>query len=451
MSLSTQKASCNARKTTNKVIFYIIIFAIFGYISSYAFNMILARYLTPRLLGEFNIALRVLSVCSSLALLGTATASKRFLSHFLHVHEELNLAHFVQWNMRVIRISFCITISIAVLSYVIMQILHIWHIKDIRTYHLAIYMLWVTPISAMFTLLNSYLLCADAILSYKFIQSMKYAVGIILFLMMVFLAKFSVDKIMLILMLILVNLILLLAACFLLKKNTPTLLSDVIRALCLRTIPEYVLHADWFPISIRLATHGIMARIIFSIDLILIGIMVPNKDAVGLYAIALTIASVLFVIPQSLYTILKANISDMVEIAEGRKRLQAEFQHLNRLTLGIGLFLSVLILVYSKTLLYYFGMFYLQATPIVNILLFGCMIGSFSFGPISMLIYGGYESLILKISICELIAILLLGSILTYLFGPVGTAVATSTVLVCKTVILHVSVYRQTKIKTYLL
>ncbi|MDP1614340.1 MAG: hypothetical protein Q8L68_00935 [Methylococcales bacterium] len=431
----------------NALSFYFVLLAFLGYAAKYALNIVLAHHLSSRLLGDFNIALRTLGLLTAFALMGTHTASKRFVSHYLHHHRNDMLEDYIAWNFRFIRISFTVCVVVAITAYLVMHALHIWHIKDIRDYHLAIYMLWVAPLAALWTLLSSYLLCANYPILSQIFQNTKNILYIVLFFFLVLWLKIAVDRDSLFLLIGTSILLLCIVELGVIIKKTPFLFT-IIRRACLLKKPRRV-HPDWMRVSFRLICSGLIFVVICAIDLILVKLIVPAENAAGLYAVALTIASFVFVIPQNLFTLIKTKMSRLMMTKSGQKRLGRELRTLNRFSLATILLFGGVIFLFSKALLLHFGGIYLEAESVLLILVFGFMVGAYAHAATAVLAYGGYETLLLRVSIIELTVFMILGIVLTYCFGIIGTALATTLTMVLKTVLFNSVVYRAAQIKAY--
>ena len=431
----------------NDVIFYLMAITIFGYLTKYIFNIILTHYLRPSLFGDFNIAVRVLGIMTSFALLGTNYSSKRFMSRYLRLREHDNLQNYIKWNLQLIRVSFFICIAIAMSSYLIMHALHIWHIKDIRTYHLAIYMLWIAPLASILSLLATYLLCAEYPISYKLLTNMVYFFSICVFMVVVSTFNITFTSYTLVSILFISFTILVIIALLFIVKRIPYLFWNIVSAFNSKN--THAIHPDWVIVSVRMAANGLISLIIFSIDLIVIEVISPVEDTVGLYAVALTISSFLILIPQNLYSLLTVQVSELFSTEDGKKQLESNIRQLNRSSMIITLLIGMGIYVYSKTLLLHFGPTYLQSESALHILTIGFIINAYSQAATTVLGYAGHEKSLLTISIVELSTLLVLCIVLTYYFGIIGTATATALILTCKTIAGHVMTYRNTGIKTY--
>lgn len=218
----------------------------------------------------------------------------------------------------------------------------------------------------------------------------------------------------------------------------------------LRSKHPHPIQQDWVTVSVRMAANGLLSFIIFSLDLIIVEIVSPVENAVGLYAAALTISSVLIIIPQNLYSLLTVKVSELPNTEEEKIKLENHISQLNKYSMLVTLLVGVGIYAFSKTLLLHFGTIYVQADSILHILIIGFVANAYSQAATTVITYAGYEKVMLIISIVVLVVLFAFCIIMTYFFGILGTAIATSLTLVGRAFICHVIAYRKTHIKTYL-
>ena len=431
----------------NKTILSLFVLSIIGYLLTYLFSVVLSHYLNAIRFGEFNIALRVLNLLTSLALLGTNMASRKFVSQFLRKHDKKNLVLYITWNIHLIRMSFACCLLFALISYVMMNMLHIWHIKDIKTYHMAIYMLWIAPLASLLTLFESYLLCANHPILSNILYKIRPLSYIFFFLLTIVFYDVTVNSRVMVLPLFLSFFCLLIIEIIIITRKIPVIFNGLVTSFMGKNNAPP--HENWLPASLRLTANNLLFLVITTIDLLLVQFICPNKEAVGQYAVVLTIASVIFVVPQNLYANIKANVSQLIETSSGRLQLQNKIKQPNRYALMVILLVGSAIFYYSNTLLGHFGPIYIQAKRPLLIATIGFMVAGFSQAATSIIAYSGYEKLLLQISIIECGLLLMLGIILTYFLGITGTAIASSAVMIFKSFVFHIESYRKFGIKTF--
>ncbi len=434
----------------NETIIYLLLLAVFGYASQYIFNLILTHYLTPSLFGDFNLALRVLTILTALSLLGTNSSSKRFLSDYLHNRREQTLGHYIKWNIRIIRISFVICVVIAIVAYTTMHMLHIWHVKDIRTYHLSIYMLWLAPLASILSLLNAYLLCANYPVNYAIVANSNNFLSMIFFLVLVAFYKVEdIHSLSLLIVLALGLLLLVLIDIYFIMRKSPYLFGHILRAISTKESAK--IEPAWYSVSIRLAINGLFTAFLFSLDIVILKLISPYPESAGLYAATLTIAGALLVIPVNIYIPVKAHVTRLITTDEGTKSLEQTLKASNQIAFGITIVLALIILIYSKSLLHHFGAGYVQADAALKILVVGVVANAFAQPAVNILPYSGQEMALLFSTGRSLLATVVLGAILTYFYDITGIAIATTLTSTLRMFALHWIAYHRAKIKTYLI
>jgi O-antigen/teichoic acid export membrane protein len=431
----------------DSTIMHLIAFATLGYLLKYLLNVVLARYLTPSLYGDFNIAIRVLTIIMTCVLLGTHHSAKRFFSSYWNAKDEVNCQKYIDWNIKTVSFSILICVFIAASSFIVMHVLHYLHIKDIRSYHLTIYMLWIAPLASIFTLLRSYLVCEDHLVFQQALRNIKKLMYIIFILVMFEFFKVPTDNYMLAIIVFLSFALLILVELVFISKRTPLLYKSLLRAFPVKF--NYHGNQEWKSVSFRLALSSLIFLLVCVTDLIIVEVISPDRNAVGMYAVALTIASSILVIPTNIYSSVKVIINRLSHTNKGRQQIELFIRQLNRVSLCTMLVLAGLIFSFSKLLLLHFGTVYAEAEPALRILVVAFMLIAYSKSAAVVLTYSDHEADLLKISAVDLALLIVLGIILTYYDGIVGTAIATTISVGVKFIVLNISVYRRLKIKTF--
>ncbi|OGV27727.1 MAG: hypothetical protein A3F18_00645 [Legionellales bacterium RIFCSPHIGHO2_12_FULL_37_14] len=430
-----------------RTVYFLMIMSLIGYFSKYGLNVLLSHHLSPRRFGEFSIAIRVLGILSSVALLGTNVSARRFLSRFLQLNDEHSTKFYLQWNMRLIHSTFLLSVILGLTTYITMHLLHIWHFRNIQNYHMVIYMLWVAPIAALVALLDSYLLCADHTALSNFLNNIKTAFYILVFFVFFIFFKAEVHVFMISVVLFVALSILLLIEVYFITYKTPLLSQQILFALGAKEAPK--VDDSWLGVSLRLALNNLMFLIVCTGDLFLVQFINPTGDAVAKYAVVLTIASALFVIPQNIYTAIKGKVSSLIDTKKGCAILEEEIKSLNRYSLAVILLIGLGIIYFSSDLLGHFGRLYKEAEIPLLIVTFGFMIGAYAQGGIVLIAYSGNEKVATNVSLIELITLIVSGVILTYMYGILGTAFATSLAIITKTILFHIHCYRKLGIHSF--
>jgi O-antigen/teichoic acid export membrane protein len=193
-----------------------------------------------------------------------------------------------------------------------------------------------------------------------------------------------------------------------------------------------LLHEEWFFTSSRLIGSGLIFTITSVLDLIIVAIVVTNKEDVGHYAAVLTICGCIWLPAMNLYQLVGSKASGLLSSQEGKVKLQSMLDRTNKVVIFLTAILSIAIIGFSSELLAHFGPTYANARYVLIIMTLGAFVaGSFRFASL-LLIYGGFERLSLMVNAWQLVILILLAVPATYFFGITGAAVATATVLIAR-------------------
>jgi O-antigen/teichoic acid export membrane protein len=135
--------------------------ALVGFFLQFGLGIFLARQLTESLYGDYNVAMKLLSILVILALYGTNTTANRFLAKYLKRHETNASGKYLAWNVKLLSVTFSVSLVVAMLAFIVMWILHYFNVQHINHYHLAVYSLWLVPFYAIAMIINSFLVSSE--------------------------------------------------------------------------------------------------------------------------------------------------------------------------------------------------------------------------------------------------------------------------------------------------
>lgn len=420
--------------------FYVLfILSIIAYVVTYSLNVFLARHLPADLYGEYSLALRVLNFFVALALFGTNMETQRSLSKFLQLHKSATAMDYVAWNFKLISIAFLLIFTLAILSFLLMVVFHIYGIRQINQYHLSIYMLWITPIAALSSLMASYLMsCKQVVLASTILNLFPRLLQLVFFMVIVLFLNVHLDN-MAILITIFLSFLLLsfLALCSMNKEILQMVFSGV------RQLGKTRINTDWLRASLRLMGNHLIITLITLMDLTIVTIFVQNKAHVGYYAAILTITFSISFIPNAVYQTLKPDLSTLLSSSSGRIELQQRLNKLNFLNVFCIIALGTSIIFYSKTLLLHFGPAYLVAQVALIFRTVAACIEAICRMSIQILINAGLDRILLNFRFATLLLTLLCMIPATYYFDITGTSIASSIILLGLNGIFLVKLVRQ--------
>ena len=103
---------------------------------------------------------------------------------------------------------------------------------------------------------------------------------------------------------------------------------------------------------------------------------VGHEDSVGLYAIALVIVGIMFLVGKNAYSAVEPKISILHKTPQKRIALEVMLKQSTRVGLSIILILFLVIVIFANSILLHFGPLYTRAHDVLIILAVGCLIYS---------------------------------------------------------------------------
>ncbi|KTD12028.1 hypothetical protein Lgra_1486 [Legionella gratiana] len=422
-----------------RVVLVLLLISLVTYASKYSLNVFMTHHLAKSIYGDFSIAIKLLTIMTALSLLGTDISSKRFLGKYINLNQKADAIEYVAWNLRLISVTFFISLLIALASTLLMILLHHFRVKHINDYHLAVYVLWLIPFSALLSLLSSYLIVVDRIyLSTLLTEFLKYLLQVLLFISVVLFVEPILTNFYIVSVLLITFILLLTLSLFSLNQDILELFKYGFHKV--RKTP--LTKMDWLKTSVRLITNNILFVIVSALDLLIVEVFGSNETMVGDYAAILTIIGFLWLIPTTALQALKSKLSFLLESEMGKKELQCKINSTMMIIIPTTILAGSTIVLFSKNILGHFGPDYVNASPALIILTFGVMMSCFGRIAPVILIFGGYEQLVLRWTIFELTFMIFVAIPATYYFNIIGTASATALLLTVKPAIL-ISIVRK--------
>ena len=411
------------QNTQEKMAPLIIALTLISYALSYLLQSYLAKQLGSNFYGEYTLAWQTLVLLGVLALLGSNTASTRYLASFLQLHQNVDALSYIKWNIQFVRRSFLICWAIGILFFVSMLLLHVFHVHDLKQYHLIIYMFWVAPLLASIYLLSSFLLANNNFILSTILQGVLFN---LVFLICFFVAfhlwspHFSSFKISLVLMTSLLMLTIMCLICVIRKIQTITQIkvSDIL-------FGKIEKHPDWRSTSYKLAVTQLSFFVMTACVFFILQAVLKSHQQVGYFSAGVTISTILFVVGFAITVPLRPLISSLCSSTDGKTDLQHKVNVANLIFVLVLTPLMILLLLFSKLLLTHFGNDFVAALPSCIILIFSEFVFSFTLIGQAILSYSGYANDVMVIKLVTVSAALIGGVFATIFFGLVGMAYAT--------------------------
>ena len=397
-----------------------------GVFFKFFFNAFLARHMSSALYGDFSVAISVFNIVSAYMLFGTASSSLRFFSGYLKKNQLDIASKYLTWNLRIVLVSSFFSLLLLALFTICVLGLHLFHIHDIREYHLVVYFLWLTPIGALSVLFTTYLLCHQKIYLGTFFGLFGfYFFGFVLLIPVIFIFNIKLHSESLWLFMLAVVVVAVLTQFLILYVRMRAMFLDSISRIFSRTAEDMMYEKEWWKVSLRLILNQLVFLIITALDLFLLEIIDPSKEIVGCYAAALTVSGIIWITQQSIFQFISPMIAPLIESGiAGKEKLQAlinKGQMANYILNGI---LILLVVIFTDPILKFFGPEYIVAKIPLWILLGATFVAVISTCAPKLLAFTGNEGCLLYVSAYQIITMIIAGIVLIHLYSATGAAFA---------------------------
>ncbi|WP_172298930.1 oligosaccharide flippase family protein [Pseudoruegeria sp. HB172150] len=416
-----------------KVGLVLFVLTLVSYVLKYLVNLTLARNLPADRYGDLLLALRILGIAASLALVGTATSAKRFLAQYLRHHDNHDAAAFIRWNMRFVKWPFlaCIAISFA-LAWAVAH-MHLTGIKHIESYHLAVVMLSQAPFLAAILLVASYLQCSEHnIAGYLPLNIFRHLFFIMGWWMVLAVIGAEPTNLLLVSVALLISVLLLGMQFLYVRQRVPSL----IEAWQTRTSGlDSEKAKTWRTASQRLMAASAVSLIIVSLDLIVLEFVAEDEAVVGYYGAVLAMVAIIPRLSDGPLRPVIPRISALIESAEGRQELQRLINGALKINLMTGLATWAILVVFGRTLLGHFGPDFVQAYPALVIATTAITAAMLVQPAPLLLTYGSGERRLMIVTLLEFATLLAAAVPLGLLYGMAGVAAGMLVSVAIKSVI----------------
>ena len=409
--------------TSSKLHSKIFFLTIVGFVLQYILNVYLARNFSVAVYGDYSIAIKSLEIITSIVLLATDVGVVSILPVYLKAHAENSIRTYISWNIKLVAINFFIVRLLAVLTVLLVLGLHFLGIRDIRDYPVVVFVLWVAPSSAAFTLFAAFLFCyGQALFASICKHILLLSLQLILFFVAFHFFPHSLHPYILICLVLLCDYFILTP---LLYRRLDTETRKVIRFGLKQILRTPISgHDSWVKKAKKILTIDIIHQIIIPLQLVIVKIFAKDPLSVGQYAAILTICYIMTILTKNFCQQLKATAVADLATEDGREQIKKRINRIQR-----DIFIAVLltfcsISFFAKPLLNLFGFEFALVRDTLIIVAIGTFY--FSINTISqrVLIYSGYEHLIITPIKIRLVASLIFASIAMYKWGINGIALA---------------------------
>jgi O-antigen/teichoic acid export membrane protein len=423
----------------------VLLIIILSYAATYGLNLYLAKILTPQDYGDIAVVLQVLVFAVPFALLGTELSMIRYLPKYISEENHSKISGFLRWTLRIYILT---SVGILLLGSVLSITLYFIAregVSALDKYHTVVHAYWLIPLFALVMLLSQLLQALKRFyLSATFSGFAFYlfVIGSIALFFSLFestwignyRAKFSI-----LLCIGIASLIIIAFQFYSLFRLIPKPY--------IKVKPTYS-HKVWLKSSFEMMFSTVIFAGLMAIDIFMLEILGANEAEVAHFAAIVVIASSMAVFSSAVDMLVNPIISPCIE-QENRSHLQSILHIMNSFKVIPALLISLLVIIFGKNLLGHFGKDFVSAYPSLLIMLLGFFWGLCfsSAGP--LLLYSGHQKLSVKISVSQLLFIIVFDCIFIPIYQIEGAVTVLTVSIILSSMIRTFFAKKYLKIHTF--
>ena len=389
---------------------YPLCICLIGFIFHYSFFILLAHFLTKGVFGLYNYVLLITSLLSNFIILGTNANATRFLSIYLKEFDFKDAHEYITWNFKLVLKPILISFTLFTIIFFIVDPLQLYsHHHLSNALKISTTLLFNMPFMAVFVILTTYLICDNKISLNAYFYSIQQNLLSIIFYWVFLNSITSIPKLDICLFLIplvsIINIITLLIA---IKAFSPKIYQLIRISNISEKFKNSKVHSWNINTFLQLINQS-LSMVMMKIDNLLLIFFVYSNGDLGSYALALHTADFLKFFPVGIFKYLMPKISSMIENKSRQKEFQSEWNRCLVLnSLFVLIFASSLFFFAKSIVTYLYGIEYLDAVPVLKIIVVTSVFSSISGAKWALLAYTGnvhYESYlyILRIVLCAIL------------------------------------------------
>lgn len=382
---------------------------------NYAISVILARQLGPTIYGEYAVIISTIQFFSLFILLGADLAITRFLPEYLAAADWNMARGYLQRHFKMIA-----TISVIVLLLGIGIAIAVNFFRDTffiekETYlHPVISYIWLIPIFALALFFSKLLRATDhyllSLIPFTLAFPLLFIAGLTLYIKYYSFATIHQVVFILLFAMLLQLLGQVVAIYFTLPQE-------------IRHVPPKYENKTWINVGIKLMFSGLISIYIYSIGLILLNLLDPEKADVGVFSAILTICSSMWLAFQAVMLIIAQHISPAAKHND-KKTLRQYIKMGTSIITFTNILLMILFIAFGKVILNHFGPHFEIGYASLLIVAGGMVLTSCFCLGLPVLQYSGNQDILIKIVIQAVILLLCASIALIKYFGLMGGAIA---------------------------
>jgi O-antigen/teichoic acid export membrane protein len=205
----------------------------------------------------------------------------------------------------------------------------------------------------------------------------------------------------------------------------------------------------WVRDSLKFAGIQILTGALWTVDFFIVATFCQDRNEIGHYAAILVITNILLVIPSSITSLIAPRISSLVTNKKYQD-LQYSLDIINLINMVALFITATIIFLLSKDLLALFGKTFVNVELPFKILCFAFLIKSI-FTPQTKVLSLIKTNFQLRISIGEIIIMIISGCFLTYNYGLIGIAIAILISVIYKSIVTYIFLKKELPVKTLII
>lgn len=412
-----------------------------GYGLAVLTNLLLSHQLGPEVYGDYSVGFTVLTMMTTLSLLGTDMSAGRFIPGLRRDRDDIGLRGYFGWNRRRVGRAFVGVLLVYLLFLLVATTTHVLGYKRMSEYHLAFHSLWIVPILAVGVLFRRYLVASGHALAGGILAG---------------LAPY---------LLILASIGIAVAGLHVPLRDAPVIIAVWAVSFSVLTALQFAMLRRSEPAMYEAFRHGgrgmasserlwaracdgmMMVRVsglaLWHLDLLIVEAVAPDEASVGLYAAVLLLARILQLVPGYVMFMIQPRVGTASADASARPALQRAIHAANLILLIVSSLILAGMLLERQAILGWFGPDFPTAAPALVPLAIGAFVAAMTRQSRVILMTSGGERILSRISVAGLVLLVVAGVPVTRAYSIFGMAVVSSLVLVGQAMVVYLFARRQ--------
>lgn len=415
----------------------VLIILIFAYAVNYFLNLFLAHHLSAESYGDIAVILKLLYFFIPFALLGTDEAGLRFLPEYFRNKEWKKIKGYLQWSHKIILYILILINVINILVFFIILGLEFFNILSWREVHPFFYSIWIIPFFSYVYLQSTYLQVLKKFTLASSIMEIGFPFLLIIILIgfLGFFEKLDVYHVILSMGM---------ACLFLIAIQIVMLVR--ISPVDLKTYKPQKLKKSWWPASSAMLKGAVLDAGLGAIDIVMLEIFGVDDAQVGEFAAITTITYFLVLFQEAADLI----VTPLINVYKNNLHKLQSILNIGNIAKTIpSLIVYLIIIFYGKTLLYFFGEFYVRAYIPLIILATSRLIETLLGFSGLLLFYTKYINHYIKISTIQFVTLIIFYITLIPIYDMFGTVISMFIVNITIKLINNYYVAKDLKLKSY--